>query len=191
MALSPEQVEAMLVESGALMDGHFLLTSGRHSGRYVQCAQVLKYPEYSARLGEAIADGFRGSGVDLVIGPAMGGILIAYEVARSLGKPCLFAERENGKMTLRRGFAIEPGKRVLVVEDVITTGGSVHEVLDLVRDSGGEPAGVGVIVDRSGGKADFVVPLRALLTLSIETYDAQECPLCAVGSRPIKPGSRK
>lgn len=191
MSLSPEQVEFILIESQALLDGHFLLTSGRHSGRYVQCAQVLKYPEQCARLGEAIADGFRDSGVDLVIGPAMGGILIAYEVARSLGTPCLFAERENGRMALRRGFAIEPGARVLVVEDVITTGGSVREVIELVRSFGGNPVGVGVIVDRSGGRVDFGMPLRALLRLSIETYDAGECPLCAAGTPAVKPGSRK
>ncbi|MDA8096766.1 MAG: orotate phosphoribosyltransferase [Clostridia bacterium] len=190
MSLSPEQVESILTECNALLDGHFLLTSGRHSGRYVQCAQVLQYPEHCAKLGEAIADGFRDAGVDLVVGPALGGILIAYEVARSLGTQCLFTERENGKMALRRGFVIRPGTRVLVVEDVITTGGSVREVMDLVVASDAEVVGVGVLVNRSGGKADFGVPLRALLGLSIETYDPVNCPLCAVGTPAVKPGSR-
>lgn len=190
MSLAPERVESILRETGALLEGHFLLTSGRHSGRYVQCAQVLRFPEHNARLGAAIADGFRDRVVDLVVGPALGGILIAYEVARALGTPCLFAEREQGKMTLRRGFYIEPGTRVLVVEDVVTTGGSVQEVIDLVRKAGGEPTGVGVIVDRSGGKVDFGLPLHALLTLTIETYAAGDCPLCATGSAAVKPGSR-
>lgn len=190
MSMSPAEVESILRETGALLEGHFLLTSGRHSGRYVQCAQVLRYPEHGARLGAAIADGFRDGGVDLVVGPAVGGIVIAHEAARALGTPCLFTERERGEMTLRRGFHIDPGAKVLVVEDVITTGGSVREVIDLVRGAGGEPVGVGVIVDRSGGKVDFGIPLRALLTLTIETYAADECPLCTTGTAAVRPGSR-
>ncbi|MBU4532862.1 MAG: orotate phosphoribosyltransferase [Firmicutes bacterium] len=190
LSLSPKQVESILVECKALLEGHFLLTSGRHSGRYVQCAQVLQYPEHCAKLGAAIADGFRDAEVDLVVGPALGGILIAYEVARALGTKCLFAERENGKMALRRGFVIAPGTKVLVVEDVITTGGSVREVMDLVMASGAEVVGVGVLVNRSGGKADFGVPLHALLSLSIEAYDPADCPLCAAGTPAVKPGSR-
>ena len=191
MYLSPDQVKAILIKSNALLDGHFLLTSGRHSGRYVQCAQVLQYPEHCGRLGDAIADGFRNQMVDRVVGPALGGILIAYEVARSLGTRCLFAERDqHGKMALRRGFQIRPGAKVLVVEDVITTGGSVREVMDLVKASGAEVVGVGVLVDRSGGTVDFGVPLRTLMRLSIETYDPADCPLCAAGTPAVKPGSR-
>lgn len=182
----------MLEVSGALLNGHFLLTSGRHSAHYIQCAQVLKHPRYAEALGRALVASYAGQGIDLVVGPALGGVIIAHEAARALDTVCLFAERDaEGRMALRRGFAVEPGQRALVVEDVITTGGSVSEVIELVRAAGGEVAGVGVIVDRSGGKVDFGVPLTALLTTSIITYLPEECPLCAAGSVPVKPGSRK
>ncbi|MDI6906211.1 MAG: orotate phosphoribosyltransferase [Thermoanaerobacterales bacterium] len=182
----------MLEASGALLSGHFLLTSGRHSAQYIQCAQVLKHPRYAEALGRALAASYADHGIDLVVGPALGGVIIAHEVARALDTPCLFAERDaNGRMALRRGFTVERGQRVLVVEDVITTGGSVREVIDLVRDAGGEAEGVGVIVDRSGGRVDFGVPLTALLTTSIATFTPEGCPLCAAGGVPVKPGSRK
>lgn len=189
---SENQVRQILEDSGALLNGHFLLTSGRHSAQYIQCAQVLKYPKYAEFLGQAVAAAYDDVPIDLVIGPALGGVIIAHEVARTLDRTCLFAERDNsGRMCLRRGFKIEAGQRVLVVEDVITTGGSVSDVINLVRGAGGTVVGVGVIVDRSGGKVDFGVPLTALLTISITTYAPEECPLCASGSDPVKPGSRK
>jgi orotate phosphoribosyltransferase len=176
-------------ESGALLEGHFLLTSGKHSAQYIQCAQVLKYPHYTEELAADLADRFKGQ-VDLVIGPAMGGIIVAYEMGRALGIPALFTERQQGEMNLRRSFEIIPGQKVLVVEDVITTGGSVQEVIDLVRRAGGEIAGVAVLVDRSGGRVDFGVPLEALLKLDITTYDPDNCLLCQTGTDPVKPGSR-
>lgn len=189
-SLSPDEVLGIFKESEALLEGHFLLTSGRHSGQYMQCAKVLQYPHHAARLGAALAESFRDQGVELVIGPAMGGILVAHEVGRALGTKALFTERENGEMKLRRGFELKPGQKVLVVEDVITTGGSVREVLEVVKSYGAEPVGVGVLVNRSGGKADFGLPLASLLEIEIETFDAGNCPLCAQGTTAIKPGSR-
>lgn len=189
--LSQEEILNMFLESGALLEGHFLLTSGRHSNRYMQCARVLQYPRYAEKLGAALAEGFKDAGVEAVIGPAMGGIIVAHEVGRALGTRAFFAEREQGVMTLRRGFTLEPGTRVLVCEDVVTTGGSVREVMEVVREKGAQVVGVGVLVDRSGGKVDFGVPLRALLTMEIPSYDAAECPLCREGLPLVKPGSRQ
>lgn len=189
-ALSPEQVLGIFQESGALLEGHFLLTSGRHSRQYMQCARVLQYPHHAARLGEALAQAFQDQDIDLVIGPAMGGILVAHEVGKALGTKALFTERENGVMKLRRGFELKPGERVLVVEDVITTGGSVREVLEVVKSYGATPVGVGVLVNRSGGKADFEVPLAALLEIEIQSFEPEDCPLCKSGIPAIKPGSR-
>lgn len=189
--LSQEEILNMFLESGALLEGHFLLTSGRHSNRYMQCARVLQYPHYAEKLGAALAEGFKDAGVEAVIGPAMGGIIVAHEVGRALGTRAFFAEREQGVMTLRRGFTLEPGTRVLVCEDVVTTGGSVREVMEVVREKGAQVVGVGVLVDRSGGKVDFGVPLRALLTMEIPSYDAAECPLCREGLPLVKPGSRQ
>lgn len=177
-------------QSGALLEGHFLLTSGRHSNQYMQCAQVLQYPHYAARLAENLAGAFEGEKVQTVIGPALGGILVAHEVARALGVRALFTERENGIMRLRRGFTLSPGEKVLVVEDVITTGGSVREVLEVVRENEALPVGVGVLVDRSGGRVDFGLPLSSVIQLEIESYLSGECPLCAEGIPFVKPGSR-
>ena len=178
-------------KSKALLEGHFLLTSGKHSDQYMQCAQVLQYPERAAILAQGLADYFREYKIETVIGPAMGGILVAHEVAKALGVRALFTERENGRMLLRRGFTIEPEERILVVEDVITTGGSVREVLAVVREAGAVPVGVGVLVDRSGGKVDFELPQTSMLQLTIQAYDPAECPLCAQGIPAVKPGSRK
>lgn len=188
--LNQEQALAIFKKSGALLEGHFLLTSGKHSDRYVQCAQVLQYPEDTSALCEEIARRFKDDQVDLVIGPAMGGILVAYETARHLGVKNIFAERENGSMTLRRGFSILPGQRVLVVEDVITTGGSVQEVIDLVQAQGGVVVGVGVLVDRSGGKADFGVRKVGVITMEVPAWEPESCPLCKEGTPAVKPGSR-
>lgn len=188
--LNQDQALDLFRKSGALLEGHFLLTSGRHSDRYVQCAQVLKHPDYTSLLCEEIASRFKEGKIDRVIGPAMGGILVAYETARHLGVLNLFAERENGKMALRRGFTLEPGQKVLIVEDVVTTGGSVKEVIDLVEGFGAEVVGVGVLVDRSGGKVDFGVKKEAVITMEVPSWDPESCPLCQEGSKAVKPGSR-
>ena len=189
--LTPEEYLDLFRKSKALLDGHFLLTSGKHSAQYMQCAQVLQYPERAAILAEGLALAFQDQGIETVIGPAMGGILVAHEVAKALGVRALFTERENGIMRLRRGFTLTPGERVLVVEDVITTGGSVREVLAVVQEFGAIPVGVGVLVDRTGGTVDFGLPQSSIIQLNIQAYEAQECPLCAQGIPAIKPGSRK
>ena len=189
--LTQEQAMELIKKSGAFLTGHFKLTSGRHSDHYMQAAQMLQYPEYTEQLAEHLAEKFQDAGAEVVIGPAMGGIIVSYEVARQLKVPSLFAERENGKMTLRRNFSIRPGEKVLVVEDVVTTGGSVEEVIDLVRFHGGEVVGVGVLVDRSGGKVHFDVPMHSVLQLNIQSWEANECPLCKAGmGEAYKPGSR-
>jgi orotate phosphoribosyltransferase len=181
-------------ERGALLQGHFLLSSGLHSSRYLQCARVLMDPPLATRLGEALAARLRpltgGVAPRAVVAPALGGVLVAHEVARALGCVGLFTERQDGAMTLRRGFALESGDPVVVVEDVITTGGSTREVLDAVKARGARVLAVGSLVDRSGGAVDLGVPHRSLLELVVEAHPAQSCPLCAQGSRPEKPGSR-
>ncbi|SHH62817.1 orotate phosphoribosyltransferase [Desulfosporosinus lacus] len=191
MPLTPDEYLDIFRKSEALLDGHFLLTSGKHSAQYMQCAQVLQYPDRAAILAEGLASQFRDMGVQTVIGPATGGILVAHEVAKALGVRSLFTERENGIMRLRRGFTISPGERVLVVEDVITTGGSVREVLTVVQEFGATAVGVGVLVDRTGGQVDFGLPQCSIIQLNIQAFEAQECPLCAKGTPAVKPGSRK
>lgn len=189
--MKKEEIMQIFSQTGALLEGHFILTSGRHSNRYMQCARVLQYPDHTETLARIIAGHYRDEQVDVVIAPAVGAILVAYEVARQLGVKAIFCERQEGRMMLRRGFTIEPGQRVLVVEDVITTGGSVQEVIDVVREWQGDVIGVGVLVDRSGGKVDFGIRTEAVLTLDIESFPAEECPLCREGKLPaVKPGSR-
>jgi len=189
--LNKDRVLEILRETGVLLEGHFLLTSGRHSNQYMQCAKILQYPNYAEEIAKGLAEEFKEDAIDIVVGPAMGGIIIAYELARQLNAKNLFAERENGKMVLRRGFSIPKGARVLVAEDVVTTGGSVFEVIDIVKEQGGEVAGVAVLVDRSNGSVDFGAKLRAALTADIISYEAEECPLCKEGKLPlVKPGSR-
>lgn len=180
-------------EAGVLLEGHFRLTSGRHSNRYLQCAKIFRNAKYSEELCGALAEKYRGSGVEIVIGPAMGAVQMAYEVSRALHCENFFTERgDDGQMALRRGFEVKPGQKVLVVEDVVTTGGSVREVMDIVRAAGGETVGVGAIVDRTGGKIDFGVPFQAVVSLEVESWEPQDCPLCKAGApAPIKPGSRK
>jgi orotate phosphoribosyltransferase len=192
LPLTEEEALFMFRESQALLEGHFRLTSGRHSNQYMQCARVLQYPKYAARLGQELASRYKETDVQVVIGPAMGGIVLAQEVARSLGGQVrsLFAERENGSMSLRRGFSLEPGEKVLVVEDVVTTGGSVQEVVDLVKNLGGDVVGVGVLVDRSGGSVQFGVHKEAVLTMHIVSYPSEDCPMCNQGLPVVKPGSR-
>lgn len=188
-----KQAEAAKIfeKAGALLKGHFTLTSGRHSDKYMQCAQVLQYPEYTEKLAKELAKHFEKDGIELVVGPAMGGIIVSYEVARQLGVRSIFCERENGKMALRRGFVINPGQKVLVVEDVITTGGSVKEVIDVVKALGGNVAGVAVLVDRSAGSVNFGVKTQSVLTLDVQSWAMEDCPICKEGKQPaVKPGSR-
>ncbi len=189
--LTKEEVLQIFTEAKALLNGHFRLTSGRHSNQYMQCAQVLKFPKAAEKLCSDLAEKFQGEKIDLVVGPAMGGIIVSYEVARALGVPSIFCEREQGEMKLRRGFTFEPGTNILVVEDVVTTGGSVKEVINVIRELGGNIVGVGVLVDRSNGKTDFGVPLQAELSMDIQSWEADDCPLCKEGIPVVKPGSRE
>ena len=185
---------ALFKERGALLEGHFLLTSGLHSPRYLQCARVLMDPVLATRLGAELADALRtvlgGALPGAVVAPALGGVIVAHEVARGFGCRGLFTERQEGAMVLRRGFTLEPQEGAVVVEDVITTGGSTREVIEAVRGRGARVLAAGSIVDRSGGAADVGVPRRSLLSLEVPTWTADACPLCASGSRPEKPGSR-
>jgi orotate phosphoribosyltransferase len=182
-------VEARLVRAGALLTGHFQLTSGRHSDRYVQCALLLSRPADAEAVCAALADRLADERPDLVVGPALGGVIVAHEVARRLGTPCYFTERKDGEMTLRRGFRIPQGARVVVVEDVVTTGGSVKEVVQLVRAAGAEVRAVGSLVCRAP-VSPFDVRYESLLKLVIESWEPSSCPLCASGGKPVKPGSR-
>lgn len=188
--LTERETLELYERTGALMRGHFRLTSGLHSDLYLQSALVLQYPAHAAALGEALAALFRDDRVETVLAPAIGGILVAHEVARALGVRALFSEREDGRMRLRRGFTLSPGERCLVVEDVITTGGSTREVVGCVEASGGLVVGVGSLIDRSGGAAAFPVRRAALATLTATTWPPEQCPLCAAGSTVAKPGSR-
>lgn len=177
-------------KTGALMHGHFQLTSGLHSDIYLQSALVLQYPEHAATLGAALAAALRDARAVTVLAPAIGGILVAHEVGRALGARALFTERENGVMSLRRGFTLTPGERCLVVEDVITTGGSTREVIECVGRLRGVVVGVGSLIDRSGGAAEFPVKQVALARVAAATWPPEACPLCKTGSQAIKPGSR-
>ena len=192
MNLSEKEVLEIFKSSGALLEGHFLLTSGRHSNQYFQCAKVLQYPNYTAQVCSLIADHFKNFTIDTVIAPAMGGMIVGYEVGRQLNKKSIFTERENKEMTLRRGFELSKGEKVLVCEDVITTGGSVKEVTEIVKKSGAEVVGVASIVDRSNGKVDFGFPLFSALKLEVVSFEPDSCPLCEEGIIELrKPGSRK
>lgn len=172
--------------------GHFLFTSGKHGDRYMQCAKLLQNPKYAEEIIKGLAEEFMDDNIDIVVGPAIGGITTSYEFARQLGTVSYFTEREDNVMKLRRGFTIPKGARVLVVEDVITTGGSVREVIEVVKSAGGELVGVAVLVDRTGGELDFGVKLVAALSEKIISYDPDECPLCKEGLIPLeKPGSKK
>ncbi|MDR1978552.1 MAG: orotate phosphoribosyltransferase [Synergistaceae bacterium] len=188
-----EQALEIFRRTGVMQEGHFKLTSGRHSDRYMQCARLFQYPKDSATVCGEIAEFFRDKKVDLVAGPAIGGIIMAYEVARILDVRNIFAERENGVMALRRGFEAEADKRALVVEDVVTTGGSVKEVIELLRARGAEVVGVGSVVDRSNGTVDFGprIPFHAFAALNVASWEADACPLCREGVPIVKPGSRK
>ena len=188
--MTEREVLALYEKTGALMRGHFRLTSGLHSGIYLQSALVLQYPEHAEALGRALAAPFAAAHLTAVVAPAIGGIPVSHEVARALGARALFAERENGVMTLRRGFTVVPGERCLVVEDVITTGGSTREVVSCVEAAHGTVVGVGALVDRSGGAATFSVTHAALAKIEAVNHPPERCPLCAAGGQAVKPGSR-
>jgi orotate phosphoribosyltransferase len=189
-----QELLQLFISRGALLEGHFLLSSGRHSPRYLQCARVLMDPPLATRLGADLAARVRetigAAPVAAAVSPALGGVVIGQEVARGLGARALFTEREAGRMTLRRGFQLSPGDRVVVVEDVVTTGGSTREVIDVVTALGAIPLAAAALVDRSGGQAALPVPLHALLQLEVPTHEAGSCPLCAAGTAAVKPGSR-
>ena len=192
--MNDNQVLEIFEEKKALLSGHFLLTSGLHSPRYLQCALVLQHPEIAEELCSTLAvqagaDDRLGQ-IDLVIAPALGGVIVAHELARAFGVRSLFTERRDGEMRLRRGFRIEPGERAFVVEDVVTTGGSTREVLKVVEEQGGEVAGAGALIDRSGGKVNLGIPFYALAVLEVPVYKPESCPLRKAGSEAIKPGSR-
>jgi orotate phosphoribosyltransferase len=193
MIIKTEEVMKKFEEAGAIQKGHFKLTSGVHSDTYIQCAQVMQYPGFMHNLCSELGKKYRGDDIDVIVGPAIGGIVMAHVMARVLGPwvRAIFTERENGKMTLRRSFEIKEGEKVLVVEDVTTTGSSVREVIDIVKSRQGKVVGVGVLIDRSGGKVNFGVKTEKLLTVDIKTYLPEECPLCKKGIPVVKPGSRE
>ena len=186
--LTCEKAMGLLRKAGVLQEGHFLLASGRHSDIYLQCAQIFRDPQIGEKLCAGLAAHFDAEKIDLVIGPAIGALQMAYEVSRQLRCENFFTEQVEGRMTLRRGFKIIPGSRVLIVESVVTTGASVREVIELVKAQDGIPAGVGVIVDRSGERVRFPVPMKALLSLSAQSWNAAGCPLCKTGMPLEKPG---
>ncbi len=202
--LKREELLAMFERAGAIRHGHFELSSGLHSAMYVQCALVLQYPRFAEQLGRGLASLFADSEVHAVVSPAMGGLIIGQEVARALpepqahgdelagaGVPAIFVERDaSGSMTLRRGFSLRQGQRVLVVEDVWTTGGSTREAMRVVEEAGGRVVGAAALIDRSGGKVDLGVAAKALLDLAIPSYSPADCPLCSAGTAAVKPGSR-
>ena len=195
-----EELLKMFEAAGAIRHGHFELSSGLHSGTYVQCALVLRYPRYAEKLGQALAALFSDITVQAVVSPAMGGVIIGQEVARALpepkhgtggGVPAVFVERNaGGSLCLRRGFSLQPGEQVLVVEDVWTTGGSTLDTIQVIEEAGGRVIAVGALIDRSGGKIEFPVESQSLLGLNIPSYDADDCPLCRQGGAAVKPGSR-
>lgn len=182
----------ILKESGALLEGHFLLSSGKHSNRYCQCAKVLQYADKAEKVLSVVKEKLENANIecDLVAGPAMGGVIVAYELGRQLEKPAIFTERENGEMTLRRGFEIKKGQKVIITEDVVTTGKSFKEAAKVIEEHGGEVVAVICMVDRTVGKV-IEYPMFSAVKLEIETHDADNCPLCKDGIPYAKPGSRK
>ncbi len=190
ITLTQEDYLDVFRKTEALLEGHFLLTSGLHSNVYFQCAKVLQFPWYSEKLCQGLSAHFRDMAIDTVITPAVGGIVVGQELARQLNVRSIFTERQDGTMTLRRGFEIAKGEKFLVAEDVTTTGGSVREVIEVVRDMGGMVQGVAAIVDRSGGKKIFDVPYFSLVQLAVENHDPETCPLCKDKLPLVKPGSR-
>jgi orotate phosphoribosyltransferase len=189
--MTENEILEIFREHSALLEGHFILSSGLHSDRYIQCALVLQHPRVAEKLCSELAAKLRHFGAATVAAPALGGVLVAHEVARALGVRALFTERQEGVMSLRRGFRLEPGESTLVVEDVITTGLSTRETIQCVEEAGGKVVGAGALIDRSGGAADLGLPKAALATLTVKNYKPEECPLCKKGVPTTKPGSRQ
>ncbi|MCL2847594.1 MAG: orotate phosphoribosyltransferase [Firmicutes bacterium] len=189
--MTNDEILEIFQKTGGVLKGHFLLTSGRHADTYMQCAKLFVDSECSEKLCSALAQKLKDFKADVVVSPAVGGILMGYEMARQLKLPNIFFERESGKFCLRRGFSLAKGTKVIVVEDVVTTGGSVKEVVAEVHNLGGEVVAVASIVDRSAGKVDFGTKFVSLLSVDIKSYEADECPICSAGEIPLyKPGSR-
>ncbi len=189
--VNSEQVIQKFRDTGALLEGHFVLTSGLHSGIYLQCALVLQHPREAEAFGRGIADSFKTENIETVVSPAIGGLIIGHEVARALGARFIWTERENGKMVLRRGFSVSPRERVLVVEDVVTTGGSTRETVAALQGDGAKVVAAASIIDRSSGKAEVGVPRIALVTLDVSSVEPAVCDACRRGEPANKPGSRK
>lgn len=188
--MTTDELLDLFRRSGALLEGHFRLSSGLHSAGYLQCALVLAHPQHAETLGRGIAAQARELRPTVVLSPALGGVVIGHEVGRALGVRAMFAERQDGELTLRRGFVLSETDRVLVVEDVLTTGGSTRETMQVATAAGGRVVGVAAIVDRSGGTAKFEVPFASLLNVDLATYEPDRCPMCAQGLPVTKPGSR-
>ncbi len=187
--MSKEAIIDILKKSDALLEGHFLLSSGKHSNRYVQCAKVLRFPQYAEKVLSFVVDKVKDLEIDLVVGPAMGGVVVAYEVGRQLGKEAIFTERVDNVMALRRGFEIKKGAKILITEDVVTTGKSTLEVKKLLEELGGEVVGVACIADRTSN--DIGIPIYSAIELEIQVYEKDDCPLCKENIPVVKPGSRK
>lgn len=185
--LDREEIIRMFREAGVLLDGHFRLTSGKHSPEFLQCAQILRFPRHARRLAAMMAEPFADAGVDKVVGPALGGLILSYEVARHLDVEAMFTEKSAGRMQLRRGFAASPGDRVLLVEDAVSTGGSVNSVMEIFSQLQADIVGVSILVDRTGEPVDFGVPFNAVITLDIPAYSPAECPLCREGVPLVNP----
>ncbi len=179
-----------LKEVEALLEGHFLLSSGKHSNRYCQCAKLLQYPDKAAKVLKVVADKLKDVDFNLVVGPAMGGVVVSYELARQTGKPGIFAERENGEMTIRRGFQINKGDKIIISEDVVTTGKSSLEVAKVLEELGGEVVGISCIVDRRADDVVIPYPIYSAIKLDINVYEKDSCPMCKEGTPYVKPGSR-
>jgi len=189
--MSPQEVESLFIKCGALLSGHFLLSSGLHSDAYLEKFRIFERPFLHSRLIQELLSRFSGQAIETVLAPALGGVIMAAEAARQLKIRAVFAEKEEGKLTLRRGFSLKQGEKVLIVDDIITTGGSVKESLEIARSAGVEIVGIGVLADRSGGKVNFGIPHIALMNLSLPVYQPDNCPICAKGIPLVKPGSRK
>lgn len=186
-----DEVLEIFKKSGALLTGHFLLTSGLHSDEYFEKFQVLQYPEYVQILCKKLADKFKGKKVEVVVGPTVGGVIIAYEVAKNLGVKAIFAEREENQRVFKRGFYINENQKVLIVDDILTTGKSIFEVIDLVKKYKADIVGIGVLLDRSGGAVKVDYDLKPLVTVFAKTFKPEECPMCQKGEPIYKPGSRR
>ncbi|MBC2579827.1 orotate phosphoribosyltransferase [Clostridium sp. DJ247] len=190
MGNKDEMIIDTLKEAGALLEGHFLLSSGRHSDRYCQCAKLLQYPDKAEKVLAVVADKIKDVDFDIIVGPAMGGVVVSYELARQTKKPGIFAERQDGVMTIRRGFEITEGQKVIISEDVITTGKSSLEVAEVIKSLGGEVVGLCCIVDRRAEAVDMPYPIYSAIQLDIKSYEKESCPMCVEGKPYIKPGSR-